>query len=185
MAPQDSNLIIVPASGIDSSVKGSMIDVGWVGAKNSGMIGGGLGAQQSGGVIVTDMETGFSGQYEGSQYVGQYGSGQYASGQCGGGQYGSGNMTFDNTRFMKFNNSAAWHTWQTNGLFLQQKLAYLGTREEGRYADDIIHAYGFEGVGSPAGSVGCCSDQGNQEDLDFLNTLGPKFKILAEVCNKK
>lgn len=66
-----------------------------------------------------------------------------------------------------------------------QKLAYLGTREEGRYADDIIHAYGFEGVGSPAGSVGCCSDQGNQEDLDFLNTLGPKFKILAEVCNKK
>uniref|UniRef100_A0A673ZRZ9 Desmocollin-2-like n=1 Tax=Salmo trutta TaxID=8032 RepID=A0A673ZRZ9_SALTR len=66
-----------------------------------------------------------------------------------------------------------------------QKLAYLGTREEGRYADDIIHAYGFEGVGSPAGSVGCCSDQDNQEDLDFLNTLGPKFKILAEVCNKK
>lgn len=120
MAPQDSNLIIVPASGIDSSVKGSMIDVGWEGAKNSGMIGGGLGAQQnllqeSGGVIVTDMETGFSGQYESSQYVGQYGSGQY-----GGGQYGGGNMTFDNTRFMKFNDSAAWHTWQTNGLFLQQ-----------------------------------------------------------------
>ncbi|CDQ59339.1 unnamed protein product [Oncorhynchus mykiss] len=181
----DSNLIIVPASGIDSSVKGSMIDVGWEGAKNSGMIGGGLGAQQnllqeSGGVIVTDMETGFSGQYESSQYVRQYGSGQY-----GGGQYGGGNMTFDNTRFMKFNDSAAWHTWQTNGLFLQQKLAYLGTREEGRYADDIIHAYGFEGVGSPAGSVGCCSDQGNQEDLDFLNTLGPKFKTLAEVCNNK
>uniref|UniRef100_A0A4W5MCK8 Cadherin domain-containing protein n=1 Tax=Hucho hucho TaxID=62062 RepID=A0A4W5MCK8_9TELE len=167
----DSNLIIVPASGIDPLVKGSMIDVGWVGAKNSGMIEGGLGAQQnllqqSGGVIVTDMETGFSGQN-------------------GGGQYGGGNMTFDNTHFIKFNNSAAWHTWQTNGLFLQQKLAYLGTREEGRYADDIIHAYGFEGVGSPAGSVGCCSDQGNQEDLDFLNTLGPKFKILAEVCNKK
>uniref|UniRef100_A0A8C7SM37 Cadherin domain-containing protein n=1 Tax=Oncorhynchus mykiss TaxID=8022 RepID=A0A8C7SM37_ONCMY len=153
----------IEAPGDAVVMKGSMIDVGWEGAKNSGMIGGGLGAQQnllqeSGGVIVTDMETGFSGQYESSQYVGQYGSGQYGG---------------------------AWHTWQTNGLFLQQKLAYLGTREEGRYADDIIHAYGFEGVGSPAGSVGCCSDQGNQEDLDFLNTLGPKFKTLAEVCNNK
>uniref|UniRef100_A0A8C7DJ51 Desmocollin-2 n=1 Tax=Oncorhynchus kisutch TaxID=8019 RepID=A0A8C7DJ51_ONCKI len=153
----------IEAPGDAVVMKGSMIDVRWVRAKNSGMIGGGLGAQQnllqeSGGVVVTDKETG---------------------------QYGGGNMTFDNTRFMKFNDSAAWHTWQTNGLFLQQKLAYLGTREEGRYADDIIRTYGFEGVGSPAGSVGCCSDQGNQEDLDFLNTLGPKFKTLAEVCNNK
>uniref|UniRef100_A0A8C7SKK4 Cadherin domain-containing protein n=1 Tax=Oncorhynchus mykiss TaxID=8022 RepID=A0A8C7SKK4_ONCMY len=78
-----------------------------------------------------------------------------------------------------FTSSFTLSTWSL------QKLAYLGTREEGRYADDIIHAYGFEGVGSPAGSVGCCSDQGNQEDLDFLNTLGPKFKTLAEVCNNK
>uniref|UniRef100_A0A4W5KQ56 Cadherin domain-containing protein n=1 Tax=Hucho hucho TaxID=62062 RepID=A0A4W5KQ56_9TELE len=73
-------------------------------------------------------------------------------------------------------------TWSTFSL---QKLAYLGTEEDGRYTDDIIHKYGFEGVGSPAGSVGCCSDQGNQEDLDFLNTLGPKFKMLAEVCTNK
>uniref|UniRef100_A0A8C7HNF4 Desmocollin-2 n=1 Tax=Oncorhynchus kisutch TaxID=8019 RepID=A0A8C7HNF4_ONCKI len=73
-------------------------------------------------------------------------------------------------------------TWSTFSL---QKLAYLGTEEEGRYADDIIHTYGFEGVGSPAGSVGCCSDQVNQEDLNFLNTLGPKFKVLAEVCTNK
>lgn len=73
-------------------------------------------------------------------------------------------------------------TWSTFSL---QKLAYLRTEEQGRYADDIIHAYGFEGVGSPAGSVGCCSDQVNQEDLDFLNTLGPKFKVLAEVCTNK
>uniref|UniRef100_A0A8C7D4S5 Desmocollin-2 n=1 Tax=Oncorhynchus kisutch TaxID=8019 RepID=A0A8C7D4S5_ONCKI len=78
-----------------------------------------------------------------------------------------------------FTSSLTLSTWSL------QKLAYLGTREEGRYADDIIRTYGFEGVGSPAGSVGCCSDQGNQEDLDFLNTLGPKFKTLAEVCNNK
>uniref|UniRef100_A0A674F0H6 Desmocollin-3-like n=1 Tax=Salmo trutta TaxID=8032 RepID=A0A674F0H6_SALTR len=78
--------------------------------------------------------------------------------------------------------SCIMFTWSTFSL---QKLAYLRTEEEGRYADDIIHAYGFEGMGSPAGSVGCCSDQVNQEDLDFLNTLGPKFKVLAEVCTNK
>ncbi|XP_064791759.1 desmocollin 2-like protein [Oncorhynchus masou masou] len=176
----DSNLIIVPKSGFDRSVKGSMIDMGWAGAKNLGKMGGDLGTQQQSGssVIVTDMQNGFSDRYNGSQYGGQNGGGQYGVDQYGGGQYASGNMTFDNTRFMKFNR-------QTNGLFLQQKLAYLGTEEEGRYADDIIHAYGFEGVGSPAGSVGCCSDQVNPEDLDFLNTLGPKFKVLAEVCTNK
>ncbi|XP_013995698.1 desmocollin-2 [Salmo salar] len=180
----DSNLIIVPKSGIDRSVKGSMTDMGWAGAKNLDKMGGGLGTQQQSGssIIVTDMPNGFSDQYNGSQYGGQNGGGQYGVDQYGGGQYTSGNRTFDNTRStgknMKFN-------WQTNGLFLQQKLAYLRTEEQGRYADDIIHAYGFEGVGSPAGSVGCCSDQVNQEDLDFLNTLGPKFKVLAEVCTNK
>ena len=66
-----------------------------------------------------------------------------------------------------------------------QKLNYLATGEEGRYADDILHTYGFEGEGSVAGSVGCCSDQSHIENMDFLNTLGPKFKTLAEVCNKK
>ena len=57
--------------------------------------------------------------------------------------------------------------------------------EQERYADDIVHAYGFEGEGSLAGSVGCCSDQGNQDNLDFLNTLGPKFQTLAQACTKK
>uniref|UniRef100_A0AAQ6ALA3 Cadherin domain-containing protein n=1 Tax=Amphiprion ocellaris TaxID=80972 RepID=A0AAQ6ALA3_AMPOC len=53
-----------------------------------------------------------------------------------------------------------------------------------RYADDIIHSYGYEGAGSAAGSVGCCSDNGETDNLDFLNTLGPKFKTLADVCRK-
>lgn len=66
-----------------------------------------------------------------------------------------------------------------------QKLAFMGSDEDGRYADDIIHGYRFEGVGSAAGSIGCCSDYGENNDLDFLNTLGPKFKTLADVCTKK
>ncbi len=60
----------------------------------------------------------------------------------------------------------------------------MGTEEDGRYADDIIHSYGFEGAGSAAGSVGCCSDHSDNDNLDFLNTLGPKFKGLADACTK-
>ncbi|XP_077580450.1 desmocollin 2-like protein [Stigmatopora nigra] len=83
------------------------------------------------------------------------------------------------------NYDANFHsTWQTNGRYLHQKLTYLVGEEDGQYADDIIHQYGYEGVGSAAGSVGCCSDDGNNDNLDFLNTLGPKFKNLANVSKK-
>lgn len=39
-------------------------------------------------------------------------------------------------------------------------------------------------MGSEAGSVGCCSGFSDDNDLGFLNTLGPKFKTLADVCRK-
>lgn len=42
--------------------------------------------------------------------------------------------------------------------------------------------YDYEGRGSPAGSVGCCSLLENDNDLSFLSDLGPKFKTLAEIC---
>ncbi|MEQ2247675.1 hypothetical protein ILYODFUR_011594 [Ilyodon furcidens] len=42
--------------------------------------------------------------------------------------------------------------------------------------------YDYEGRGSLAGSVGCCSLLENDNDLAFLNDLGPKFKTLAEIC---
>ncbi|KAK5617771.1 hypothetical protein CRENBAI_000381 [Crenichthys baileyi] len=42
--------------------------------------------------------------------------------------------------------------------------------------------YDYEGHGSLAGSVGCCSLLENDNDLAFLNDLGPKFKTLAEIC---
>ena len=41
--------------------------------------------------------------------------------------------------------------------------------------------YDNEGVGSPAGSVGCCSFIGEDLDDSFLDTLGPKFKKLADI----
>ncbi|KAI4809802.1 hypothetical protein KUCAC02_018666 [Chaenocephalus aceratus] len=48
---------------------------------------------------------------------------------------------------------------------------------------DALLVYNYEGQGSLAGSVGCCSLLENDDDLAFLNDLGPKFKTLAEVCH--
>ena len=50
---------------------------------------------------------------------------------------------------------------------------------------DAPHPYQYEGEGSAAGSVGCCSDMGDQDSLDFLDSLGPKFKTLANICVSK
>ncbi|KAL0164254.1 hypothetical protein M9458_040007, partial [Cirrhinus mrigala] len=89
---------------------------------------------------------------------------------------------YGNTTMQKFSNTSALDTWKTNGRYLDRKLAYFGEEEEGRYADDVLKTYGHEGMGSPAGSVGCCSIVGEQESMEFLNTLGPKFRPLADVC---
>lgn len=47
---------------------------------------------------------------------------------------------------------------------------------------NAVLVYDYEGQESPAGSVGCCSLLENDDDLAFLNDLGPKFKTLAEIC---
>lgn len=47
---------------------------------------------------------------------------------------------------------------------------------------DALLMYDYEGRESLAGSVGCCSLLENDNDLSFLNDLGPKFKTLAEIC---
>lgn len=66
-----------------------------------------------------------------------------------------------------------------------QKLGYFSGESEERYADDLLRVYGYEGEGSPAGSVGCCSELGDQDNLDFLDSLGSKFKTLANICTEK
>uniref|UniRef100_A0A8C8DUS1 Desmocollin 2 like n=1 Tax=Oryzias sinensis TaxID=183150 RepID=A0A8C8DUS1_9TELE len=69
-------------------------------------------------------------------------------------------------------------------LLLLCKLATMGEEGEEHFADDNVKCYGYEGVGSAAGSVGCCSNLGDEDNLDFLNMLGPRFKTLAAVCKK-
>lgn len=47
---------------------------------------------------------------------------------------------------------------------------------------DAFLVYDYEGQESLAGSVGCCSLLEQDDDLSFLDDLGPKFKKLAEIC---
>lgn len=54
------------------------------------------------------------------------------------------------------------------------------------HGEDYVVPYTYEGRGSAAGSVGCCSElRGDEDKMDFLNHLEPKFRTLAEVCAKK
>ncbi|KAJ7986368.1 hypothetical protein DPEC_G00339190 [Dallia pectoralis] len=106
-----------------------------------------------------------------------------------GGQNGTGDFYSNlNGTLLKQTHSSTLstqHTWKTNGFYLGKKLDYLGGASEERYAPDTVRAYGYEGEGSLAGSVGCCSDFGDQDNLDFLNSLGSKFKTLANICTDK
>ncbi|XP_060722595.1 desmocollin 2-like protein [Tachysurus vachellii] len=101
----------------------------------------------------------------------------FTSGQYGTGMYGNS--------FKNHSTMSAMDGWQENGSHLNKKLTYFREEAEGRFADDILKPYGFEGMGSPAGSVGCCSVLLEENSLDFLNSLGPKFKTLADVCTSK
>ncbi|XP_074507504.1 desmocollin 2-like protein [Sebastes fasciatus] len=176
----DSSLINVPTKAVETlvkgSVKGSAVNAGWIGNKSTSTMGGQSihdnGMYTSDGVT-SDMQNYYSSQYN------QFGTQSVGGGQLMGTFNGA---SFDNRYLAQ--DTAFLHNWETNGRYLHQKLTYFGTDEDGRYADDIVHSYGFEGVGSAAGSVGCCSDIGDDDNLDFLNTLGPKFKTLGAVCNK-
>ncbi|KAM5219676.1 desmoglein-1 isoform 2-T4 [Hipposideros larvatus] len=64
--------------------------------------------------------------------------------------------------------------------FCQKAYAYAD-EDEGRPSNDCLLIYDIEGVGSSAGSVGCCSFIGEDFDDSFLDTLGPKFKKLADI----
>ncbi|KAG7265085.1 hypothetical protein CRUP_026150 [Coryphaenoides rupestris] len=102
-----------------------------------------------------------------------------------GGQYrggGGGSHHYSDSLYQKQANLALYNTWDTNKLYLEEKLDYFGGEGELCCTLDAPHMYRYEGEGSAAGSVGCCSDMGDSDSLDFLDSLGPKFKTLANIC---
>ncbi|XP_030069625.1 desmocollin-1 [Microcaecilia unicolor] len=77
-----------------------------------------------------------------------------------------------------------WHSFMQSHI--NGKVYQYGQEEEHQPADDYVVPYNYEGRGSLAGSVGCCSElRGEDDRLDFLNQLEPKFRTLASVCARK
>lgn len=61
-------------------------------------------------------------------------------------------------------------------------MPFVQRSEWAKPAKDGLLEFSFEGQGSLAGSVSC-SLLDSQDDLQFLNDLGMKFKTLAEICS--
>ncbi|XP_062858256.1 desmocollin 2-like protein [Trichomycterus rosablanca] len=162
---------IIPASGLDTmdSLKGGYLEhqnsFSTAGGGGGGGIGGfGQHTIQRDSMYQTNMQ---------SHMINTLNSGQYGTGVYGGtiNKFTSDMSTIDR--------------WTTTGMHLQERMINLHQKPRERYADDILKPYGVEGTGSPAGSVGCCSILEEQNTLDFLDSLGPKFKTLADVCTSK
>ncbi|KAM7125019.1 desmoglein-4 isoform 2-T2 [Molossus nigricans] len=68
-----------------------------------------------------------------------------------------------------------------DSYFSEKAYAYAD-EDEGRPANDCLLIYDHEGVGSPVGSIGCCSWIVDDLDEDYMETLDPKFRTLAEIC---
>ncbi|XP_021562321.1 desmocollin-1 [Carlito syrichta] len=80
----------------------------------------------------------------------------------------------------------AYTDWQTfTQPRLGEKVYLCGQDEEHKHSEDYVRSYNYEGKGSVAGSVGCCSDRQEEEGLEFLDHLEPKFRTLAKTCVNK
>ncbi|XP_008580276.1 PREDICTED: desmoglein-3 [Galeopterus variegatus] len=68
--------------------------------------------------------------------------------------------------------------------YFSQKAFACAEEDDGQEANDCLLIYDSEGVdasGSPVGSLGCCSFIVDDLDDSLLDSLGPKFKKLAEI----
>uniref|UniRef100_A0A8C2YUD0 Desmocollin 3 n=2 Tax=Chinchilla lanigera TaxID=34839 RepID=A0A8C2YUD0_CHILA len=90
-----------------------------------------------------------------------------------------GHVETENSRYTY----SEWHNFTQPRL--GEKLHVCNHNEEQVPSQDYVLTYSYEGRGSPAGSVGCCSEKQEEEGLDFLNNLEPKFLTLAETCTKR
>ncbi|XP_007487270.2 desmocollin-2 isoform X2 [Monodelphis domestica] len=77
-----------------------------------------------------------------------------------------------------------WHNFTQPRL--GEKLHLCNQNEDNTHAQDYVLTYNYEGRGSAAGSVGCCSEHHEEEEgLEFLDQLEPKFATLAQTCMKR
>lgn len=68
---------------------------------------------------------------------------------------------------------------------LGEKVQLCDQDDNLKHAEDYVVTYNYEGKGSVAGSVGCCSERQEEDGLEFLDHLEPKFRTLAETCIRR
>ncbi|XP_061588342.1 desmoglein-2-like protein [Cololabis saira] len=133
---------------------------------------GGGGAMFGNGMNTSTLTT--KNMYQYNQY-GQYG--QNDMDYVGSGMAGGQDMSFTINRREVFDGMALSSHFLEDYYSNKSQAASQQVQEMDRH-----QIYNYEGDESLAGSVGCCSLLENDDDLTFLNDLGPKFKTLAEIC---
>nr|XP_031302629.1 desmocollin-2-like [Camelus dromedarius] len=102
------------------------------------------------------------------------GGGQHTLDSCRGGQ-----VEVENCKYAH----SEWYSFTQPRLGERVRLCDQDTNHT--HAQDYVLTYNYEGRGSTAGSVGCCSERQEEDGLDFLDHLEPKFRTLAETCMKR
>lgn len=90
-----------------------------------------------------------------------------------------GHVERDNCRY----NYSEWHNFTEHRLGEKVQLCNQDANQQP--AQDYVLKYNYEGGGSAAGSVDCCNERQEEEGLEFLDHLEPKFSTLAQVCMKR
>ncbi|XP_070700781.1 desmoglein-2-like protein [Pempheris klunzingeri] len=163
------------------------VDGGAVNAKNINFLGGmgylgGLvevgGAAGGGAALGGDANT--STLTAGGMHM--YSRYNHSGGQMEMDHMGAGMMTGQEHVF-SLNRASAFDGMALSDQFLEEYYSCKSNHAvQQSQQKDALLVYDYEGEESLAGSVGCCSLLENDDDLAFLNDLGPKFKTLAEIC---
>ncbi|XP_007951634.1 desmocollin-2 [Orycteropus afer afer] len=90
-----------------------------------------------------------------------------------------GHVEVDTCRY----NYSEWQSYTQPRL--SEKVHLCNQNVDQNRAEDYVLTYNYEGKGSVAGSVGCCSERQEDDGLEFLDHLEPKFRTLAETCVRR
>ncbi|PIO22560.1 hypothetical protein AB205_0168890 [Aquarana catesbeiana] len=128
------------------------------------------GRYEESGALLTAGEMATGGAGAGMRAIGVLGSGSGAGAQVSFGAAGAGgSQVVLNEEFMR-------------GYFFDRGMM-CADEDMAQAAKDCLLMYSQEGAGSISGSVGCCSlIESDFEDDRYLDDLGLKFKVLADIC---
>ncbi|XP_066209665.1 desmocollin-2 isoform X1 [Saccopteryx leptura] len=152
--------------------------VGSSGQVVCGTVGSGV---KTGGQETIEMVTGGHQTLDSCQGAGHHhtlesckGGGQHTLDPCQG-----GHVEVDNCRYTY----SEWRNFTQPRLC--ERVQLCDQDDSPGHAQDYVLTYNYEGKGSMAGSVGCCSERPEEDGLEFLDHLEPKFRTLAEACVRR